>query len=94
VKTKAPSLLDMLAKAGAGDLAEIDEQIATKQAELDALSKKLVDELAGLLQLRKVVNIRVNGKPPRKKPERKAKTGGGRGKGRRRSTGIAYRKDR
>lgn len=72
--TKQPSLVDLLARASVADLAGIDQQIAAKQADLDAATKKLGDELDALKAIRKVIDIKLNGKPPRKVRQPKAST--------------------
>jgi hypothetical protein len=74
-KTSQPTLLDLMARATAADLAEIDQQIAAKETELAEAEKRIGGELDALKQLRKVVDVKLNGKPARKKPERKAKAG-------------------
>lgn len=68
-KTQQPSLVDLLNKATAADLADIDQQIADKQSELDEATKQLITDLESLKAVRKVIDIRVNGKPARKKRE-------------------------
>lgn len=73
VKDKAPSLIDLLSKATAADLANLDQQIAEKESALAEATKNLEADLASLKALRKVIDVKLNGKPERKKPVRKAK---------------------
>lgn len=70
-KQKPASLVDMLAKVSVADLADIDQQIAAKQAELDEATKKIGGELEALKTIRKVVDIKLNGKPARKQRQPK-----------------------
>lgn len=71
-KQKQASLVDLLAKVSVADLADIDQQIAAKQAELDEANKRIGGELDALKTIRKVIDIKLNGKPARKKREPKA----------------------
>lgn len=73
-KTATPqtSLVDLLNKASASDLADIDQQIAAKQTELDEATKKIGGQLDSLKAIRKVLDLRINGKPARKKREPKS----------------------
>ncbi len=64
-KTAQPSLVDLLKKATAADLADIDQQIAAKQAELDEATKLIGGELDALKVIRKVLDVKINGKPAR-----------------------------
>lgn len=71
-----PSLVDLLKRAGAADLADIDQQIAAKQAELDEATKRIGGELDALKVIRKVLDVKINGKPARApKGSRKAAKG-------------------
>lgn len=72
-RTEEPDLIDLLAKASEADLAKLDTRITDKQAELDAITMRIGGELSALQSLRKVLDIKLHGKPARKKPERKAK---------------------
>jgi hypothetical protein len=62
-------LLEAIKKASSTDLEAIDSEIAGKQAEID----ERVADLDRLKQLRKTVNVLINGKPPRKTREVKQK---------------------
>ena len=64
-KQKEPGILDLLNKVSADDLAAIDEQIVTKRAEFDEIYKRMDAEILALEQLRKVIDVKLNGKPPR-----------------------------
>jgi hypothetical protein len=68
-----PKLLDLVAKAGESDLAEIDQQIADQEATLADFTKKAEGDISALKALRKVINIKLHGRPPRKPHVRKAK---------------------
>lgn len=71
------SVLDFLSAATAEDLAELDKQIASKQAELDALRDKMERELKPLTELRKLLELKVHGPKPRKTREPRAKKAAG-----------------
>ena len=73
-KDTEPDLIDLLAKASAADLAKLDARIADKESELAAVAARIGGELESLKSLRKVIDVKLNGKPARKKPERKAKS--------------------
>jgi hypothetical protein len=64
------TLLDAILKADGKELAIIDEQIEEKMVDLRAKQA----EIDKLKALRKTVNVLINGKPERKKHEKKAKT--------------------
>jgi hypothetical protein len=64
-KTTQPSLVELLKKATASDLSDIDAQITEKQAELDEATKRIGGELDALKVIRKVLDVKINGKPPR-----------------------------
>ena len=66
-KDKSPSLVDLVAKATEADLASIDEQIKAKESELDEATKRIGGELDALKSLRKVIDLKLHGKPERKK---------------------------
>jgi hypothetical protein len=57
---KKLSLLDVLASVSADDLAEIDQRMEALQKELDTLA-----------EARRLINVKVNGKPERKIGSRK-----------------------
>lgn len=69
------TMVEFLGGATADDLAELDAEIATKRAAIDAAIAQAEKELKPLIELRKVLDLRINGKKPRKKPERKEKAG-------------------
>jgi hypothetical protein len=71
-KSKETSLVSVLASATADDLADIDASIAEKEQAI----KSIEGEIASLRIVRKFIDVKLNGQPQRKKPERKA--GGGR----------------
>lgn len=58
-------MLGLLAKAGEKELAEIDEIIAAREAELAEYCQKKQGEIDSLREIRKVCDIRLNGKPQR-----------------------------
>lgn len=75
-KAAQPSLVELLKKATASDLSDIDAQITEKQAELDEATKRIGGELDALKVIRKVLDVKINGKPPRApKGSRKAAKG-------------------
>lgn len=61
------ALFELIQKASATDLQEIDEHIDGLQAEVD----KAQEDIDRLRSLRKTIDILVNGKPERKKRESK-----------------------
>ena len=64
-------MIGIIEKAGANDLAEIDQIIADRESELDAYVTAKRSEIDALKQIRKVCDVKLNGK---KKPgRRKAK---------------------
>lgn len=63
-KKNTKSLLDSIMSATADDLQDIDERIT---AIIDEIAEKQ-KAVTGLQAIRKVVDIRVNGKAPRKSP--------------------------
>lgn len=66
--SKKIDLVDLFASAGESDLAAIDQQIQVHRAtHRDAQQK-----IDGLLAIRKALELKLHGKAPRKKPERKA----------------------
>lgn len=74
-------LLEAILRAGATDLASIDAEIAAKEEALAAAKREIETELAMLKQLRRVLDVKLNGKPARKVRQPKAAkakgTGGG-----------------
>ncbi len=71
-ESKSGNMLLWLANATTADLAEIDQEIAKVQGEIDAVLAKHKGRLASLQSLRKVIDLKVNGAKERKKPTRKA----------------------
>lgn len=67
-KPTSPSLVDQILFATEADLQAIDEQITAITDEI-AEKQRTVD---GFRAIRKAIEIRLNGKPERKKPERSA----------------------
>ena len=59
-------LLTSLAEANEETLARIDQRIAAKQAEIDQATDKLWKEMAGLVQLKKLIDGQVHGKKSRR----------------------------
>lgn len=78
--TAKPSLLDVLEKATTEDLDAVREQIAEHEKQLDSLRA-----------VEKLLNIRINGKPERKKPVRKAAAGNAEPGGQMQATGLAQK---
>lgn len=76
-KDRTPSLLDLIGRATEADLSAIDEQIAEKQNELDAATHALQADLDSLRQLRRLIDVKLHGKPARKKTQRKGRGGNG-----------------
>jgi hypothetical protein len=70
-----PTLVDLVSKASAGDLAILYHHIATKESELAEVRKGLEGEIAALVALRKVIDFKVNGKPVRQKRAMGARKG-------------------
>ena len=71
-RTSAAALLEQLEACGEATLAELDEQIAAEEQQLAELTSKREAKIAALKSVRKVIDVKVNGKPARKKPQRKA----------------------
>lgn len=71
-KDPKPSLVELVAKATEADLASIDEQITAKEAELADATRRIGGELDALKALRKVVDVKLHGKPQRKPRQAKA----------------------
>lgn len=67
-KPQTAPLFEMIQKATAADLAQLDEKIEAMQA----TARQHQGEIDRLASLRKTINILVNGKPERKKNEKKA----------------------
>lgn len=65
-KEQKPSLVDLVAKATAADLAVIDEQITARETELAEATARIGGELGSLKALRRVIDIKLHGKPQRK----------------------------
>jgi hypothetical protein len=72
-KDRKPNLIEVLSTASEADLLEIDDQIAAKEKELAETTKALEGELAALQYLRRVVDVKLHGKPERKQRQAKAK---------------------
>ena len=60
--TEASSLVDQIANATADDLANIDADIAKLESEQGTLQNKI----DALRKVRKIIDLSLNGKPPRK----------------------------
>ncbi len=73
---ESPTLLDMVNAATADDLAQIDQKITSAEADLSQTVAKAEAEIASLKSLRRVIDIKINGKPARKKREAKASSPG------------------
>jgi hypothetical protein len=72
-KASAEDLLDLIEDCTAATLEELDGKIATLEKQRDETLAKLDRTLEALKSVRKIVNIKLHGKPPRKKPVRKKK---------------------
>lgn len=75
-KDRKPNLIEVLSTAGESDLLEIDAQIEAKEKELADTTKALEGELAALQYLRRVVDVKLHGKPARKQRQAKAAKAG------------------
>lgn len=72
-KTVATSIIEQLAHAGADDLTQLETIVASQEAELAELVAERRKSIDALLALAKILSLKINGKPPRKKPVRKVK---------------------
>jgi hypothetical protein len=72
VKESDSSIVDLLDKCTAKDLADVDQKIAAEESALGQLLKNSESKIASLRALRRVLDIMLNGKPQRKKREAKA----------------------
>lgn len=70
-KTSKPSILDLLAEVSEADLEIIDEKITALTTDIANIQA----EIDSLRVVRKTVDVKLHGKPERKKPVRKAKAG-------------------
>lgn len=70
---KIGSVLEFLSAATADDLAELDKQIATKEAEIAELQATAEREIKPLTELKKLLELRINGPKPRKVRQAKGK---------------------
>ncbi len=66
--SKNIDLVDLFASAGENDLAAIDEQIEVHRME----QREALRKIDGLLAIRKALEIKLHGKAPRQKTDRKA----------------------
>lgn len=71
MSAKPQSLFEMIQKATAADLEQLDKEIDAKEVVIIGIEA----EVNRLKALRKTIDVIVNGKPERKKPEKKSKPG-------------------
>lgn len=62
-KSREPSFVDALARVSHADLEEIDRQIVEKQQALEDVTRVLDQELDALRLARKVIDVKLHGKP-------------------------------
>lgn len=65
-KDSKPSLVNLVASATVDDLNEVLSQIHKKQLELAEVTDRLGNEIHALIQLRKVLDSKLHGKPKRR----------------------------
>ena len=72
--TEPVDIVTLLEQASEDTLVDLEARIKAKQEALDAHIRKAEGEIGALELLRRTVDIKLHGKPLRKKHERKAKT--------------------
>lgn len=69
---QAQKLIETLAASGPEELAALDEQIAALESELESLVADKRKAIDAMKRLRSVLDVQINGKPVKAKPQRRS----------------------